>query len=426
MESKPHFLELLRSQELAGIVASLTALLRTHATSSHALVTPKGVEAVRAFLSEDQRAYASTLVDLCVGASKAERLGKAQGAWLFTSVGAEQSTHPNIARIHAEMFEGCELVVEVCTGSGADTQAIAARAGRVVSFESDAIAAALAQGNLLRAGIGNVDVINAAVPCDEWQAAMEQADGLWADPSRRTPNGRRTRSIAHHDPPLALLTTHARIASMRAVGIKLGPADDVPSALMQGLYRDYVGSGHECKELVLRKGNPFEVSATLVNGTEVRSIRGILQDQENSIQSWDSGSPRKEHNAMHSTTPVLLEPHATLIASGLLGAVYREYGVDPVDPQIAYGIAQHDPGASEWWTRFRIVAVDDGVSEKRMQVRIREFEWNKHTEFKKRGWPRDPEELRRALRFAESDRHGVVLIVRVGGGHRTYYAERLE
>lgn len=426
MESKPHLLELLRSQELAEIVASLTALLRTHTTSTHALVTPKGVEAVRAFLSEEHRAYASTLVDLCVGAQKAERLGKAQGAWLFTSVGAEQSTHPDIARVRAEMFEGCELVVEVCTGSGADTQAIAARVGRVVSFESDAIAAALAQGNLVRAGIRNVDVINAAVPCDAWNGAMELADGLWADPSRRTPTGKRTRSIAHHDPPLGLLTAHPRIASMRAVGIKLGPADDVPPELMQGMARIYVGSGHECKELLLRKGNPLDVTAMLVNGTDVRSIIGNRKDHEFSIQSWGSDSQREERNALQDVTPVLLEPHATLIASGLLGAVYREVGIEPVDPQIAYGIASHDPGASVWWTRFRVVAVDEGVSEKRIQVRIREFEWNKHTEFKKRGWPRDPEELRRALRFVESDHHGVVLIVRVGDGHRTYYAQRLE
>ncbi|CAN5387416.1 hypothetical protein BH10BAC6_BH10BAC6_03420 [soil metagenome] len=426
MESKPHLLELLRSQELPELIASMTALLRAHAVSAQALVTPKGMVATRAFIPEEYRDDAATLVDLCVGGQKAERLGKAQKDWIFTSVGAEQSTHPDIARVHAAMFDGCELVVEVCTGSGVDTQAIASQAKRVVSFESDAVAAALAQGNHFRAGVRNVDVIHAAVPCDEWQAAMEQADGLWADPSRRTPDGRRTRSIAHHDPPLALLTTHTRIAAMRAVGIKLGPADDVPSELMQGMYRQYIGSGHECKELVLRNGNPSEVWATLVNGAEVRSIRGIRKDQEYSIQTWDSGSPHKEHNAVHSTTPVLLEPHATLIASGLLGAVYKRIGAEPIDPHIAYGITQQDPGATPWWTRFRIVAVDDGVSEKRMQVRIREFEWNLHTEFKKRGWPRDPEELRRALRFAESDHHGVVLIVRVGDGHRTYYAERLE
>ncbi|MBS1560170.1 MAG: hypothetical protein JSS89_01055 [Bacteroidetes bacterium] len=423
----PHLLELLRTQELAGLVSTLTSLLRTHATRSDALVTPKGVEAVRAVLPEDHRAYAATLIDLCVGAQKAERLGKAQGAWLFTSVGAEQATHPDIARVHAELFDGCTMVVEVCTGSGLDTQAIAARVGRVVSFEADPIVAALAQGNLRRAGIHNVDVINAAVPCDAWEQAMEQADGLWADPSRRTPSGKRTRSIAHHDPPLALLTTHPRIPFLRAVGIKLGPADDVPASLMRGLCRDYIGSGNECKELVLRTRTSYDVSATLVEGKEVRRIMGDANTGSR-IQNAMKGSVNTEsHNVSHSVShEVLFEPHATLIASGLLTAVYRDHGIRPIDPQIAYGLASIDPGPSVWWTRFRVVAVDEGVSEKRMQVRIRELEWNKHTEFKKRGWPRDPEELRHALSFPASDHHGVVFIVRVGDGHRTYYAQRMD
>jgi hypothetical protein len=413
METMPHLLELLRTQELAELVTTLTSLLRAHATRVDALVTPKGVEAVRAVLPEVHRPFAATLIDLCVGGQKAERLGKAQGGWVFTSVGAEQATHPDIARVHAELFDGCTMVVEVCTGSGLDTQAIAARVGRVVSFEADPIVAALAQGNFRRAGIDNVDVINAAVPCDAWERAMEQADGLWADPSRRTPSGKRTRSIAHHDPPLALLTTHPRLPFMRAVGIKLGPADDVPASLMRGLSRDYIGSGNECKELVLRTRTSYDVSATLVEGKEVRTIAG----EANTV------SHEVSHSVSHS---VLFEPHATLIASGLLSAVYRDHGIRPIDPQIAYGLADVDPGPSVWWTRFRVVAVDEGVSEKRMQVRIRELEWNKHTEFKKRGWPRDPEELRHALSFSVSDHHGVVFIVRVGDGHRTYYAQRME
>ncbi len=447
----PHLLELLRNQELAELVSTLTSLLRAHATRVDALVTPKGVEAVRAMLPEVHRPFAATLIDLCVGAQKAERLGKAQGAWLFTSVGAEQATHPDIARVHAELFDGCTMVVEVCTGSGLDTQAIAARVGRVVSFEADPIVAALAQGNFRRAGIDNVDVINAAVPCDAWEQAMEQADGLWADPSRRTPSGKRTRSIAHHDPPLALLTTHPRIPFMRAVGIKLGPADDVPPSLMRGLSRDYIGSGNECKELVLRTRTSYDVSATLVEGKEVRRITGEENTGsriQNSIRESGNSeahavshavshnvshevSHAVSHNVSHEVShsvshTVLFEPHATLIASGLLTAVYRDHGIRPIDPQIAYGLASIDPGPSVWWTRFRVVAVDEGVSEKRMQVRIRELEWNKHTEFKKRGWPRDPEELRHALSFPASDHHGVVFIVRVGDGHRTYYAQRME
>jgi len=424
METMPQLFELLRSQELAHVVGVATKVLLAHAARSGALVTPKGVVALRTALPKEYLPHTAVIIDLCVGNQKAERLGKAQGGWLFTSVGAEQSTHPLIAAYHAEMFKGCRRVVEVCTGSGADAQAIAAVVDHVTTFESDAITAALAQGNFLRAGIQNVEVVHAAVPCDAWELAMQQADGLWADPSRRTPSGKRTRSIAHHDPPLALLVTHPVVSLMRAVGVKLGPADDVPPELTRGLCREYIGYGAECKELLLRTRTTVEVTATIVKG-----IGGLEQihNQESRIQSDNVRIQNEEHNVSHALVSheVLLEPHATLIASGLLSSFYKEHGITPIDPRIAYGLIAEDPGPSEWWTRFRVLAVDEGVSEKRMQIRIREFGWNKHTEFKKRGWPRDPEELRRALTFTESDHHGVVLIVRVGDGHRTYYAERL-
>lgn len=421
----PQLLELLRSQELADVMTSARHILATHATRSDALVTPGGVAALRTSLGAHLGEHINVIIDLCVGTAKAERSGKskvAKEAWYFTSIGAEQATHPTIARYHAERFRGCRRVVDVCTGVGIDCAAIAAVVNHVVSFEADPVTAAVAIGNLRRNGIENVDVVTAAVPCDAWEAAMMDADGVWADPSRRTATGTRSRRAAQHDPPLGLLTTHPRARTMRQFGIKLGPSDAIDVGQASGFWQEWIGMGGECRECILWGGTADQprsgVKVTLCDGQQPVSYA------DHRFLPTDSAEPVEDLDGTFGN--ILVEPHAALIASGVLSDMYADLGLTPIDPHIAYAIASGPLPRRPWYVRYAVLAQDEGVSEKKIQQRIRDLGWDRHTEIKKRGWPDDPEKLRHRLTFMDTHDHGVIIITRVGEGHRTIYAKRLD
>ena len=93
---------------------------------------------------------------------------------------------------------------------------------------------------------------------------------------------------------------------------------------------------------------------------------------------------------------------------------------------IAYGIADEEPTPSPFHRGFSIVHLDRGVSEKRIRQRLQALQWGSGTEFKKRGWPGDPEALRSLISTPDSILAGVVVIARTAEGHVTIYAQRLE
>jgi len=125
------------------------------------------------------------------------------------------------------------------------------------------------------------------------------------------------------------------------------------------------------------------------------------------------------------TAAYVIEPHKALIASGGVGEFLHEIGAGVFDPHIAYGAMNVEPPSSCWYERYRVKKIDEGISIRRIQQSIREFQWGPTTIFKKRGWENDPEDLRRALLFTCGGPPGVVIVMRVGDGHQTVYAELL-
>ena len=153
--------------------------------------TLRMVAALRAAFPEQPPDIVARAVETALARRKAPAYGEWAGRGLFTRRSVEQATAPEIARHRAARFAGCRTVVEICTGAGFDTAALAAVAGRVVSIEADEELAAFARHNLAVQGIANVEVI--AGRAEDVAAALDMAsvDGVWADPSRRTDNDRR-------------------------------------------------------------------------------------------------------------------------------------------------------------------------------------------------------------------------------------------
>lgn len=369
------------------------------------VVTPAVVESVRKLLPDDQRHLAPVLLDLATGTANAAALGKGLPGWIFTARAAEQGTLPALASYHATILGPATKIVEACTGAGLDTQAFAQTSESVVTFEHDALTASVASYNLR--SFAAVTVIPEALPSSLWYEHVRTADAVWADPSRRRPDGGRARRGTQYEPPLELFATlpdHVR------VGIKTGPGDDLqPPA---GFVSEWIGFGAECKERILWRG---------VDRAE-RTVSLISPD--GAATSWAPPTDAQTPNRMEvQEGMILVEPHAALIASGVLGAFYAENGISVIDEHIAYGV-HHDRDESPWFDRYHVVRVDAGANPRRMQEHIRELGWNRDTVIKKRGWDRDPEVVRSHLEFCESEESGVIIVTRVGAGHVTVYAER--
>lgn len=359
--------------------------------------SPSIIEGLRRSPDPDVSSAVPILLDLAQGTMRAIRLGKAPDGWLFTNKMAEQATHPLIAGYHAKRYTNRHHVLEICTGSGLDTAALAGVAHRVTSYEADPLTHVMAARNLSRSGISNVRLINQEWPTGDLQA---QHDAVWADPSRRVDDVR-VRSAALYNPPLESIPT------AELVGVKVGPGDEVDAS---GFASEYIGYGKECRERILwrQEGIGLDLRVTLVD-------KGL---------TWCATSATPPQ--ILPKADFLIEPHNALIASGAVGQFLAEIGSGVFDRRIAYGAMTAEPPTSGWYTRYRVKAIETGVSVRKIQTVIREYRWGPTTIFKKRGWDNNPEDLRKTLSFSEDGPPGVVIVMRVGTSHQTVYAERMD
>mgnify|MGYP000753320565 CR=1 FL=1 len=409
---------LLAAPERDALLADIDAIVG-------AVPEPSDVMRMRGILPAELLSAANVLLGIVLGTRKARRLGKAHTGWWYTVAGAEQATHPKIASHHATRFAGCRHVVEVCTGVGMDATALAGCATRVTTFEADAVTAALATGNLRASGIDNVEVRNEAVDA---QTVLAAFDGLWADPSRRGADGRRTTSTREYSPLLETLVAIGEQQPNAIVGIKCGPGDLMPHMVRDSFASEFIGYHGECRERILWKNARVPPLAVYLADAAKRwspHDTSLVSPRDTSI----APSPDAHLPGSILLGDIVFEPHAALVASGAVGKFFSEHTLRPIHEKIAYAIGSRETtnldALLDWADAFEIVRVDVGVSEKRIQENLRELNWSSRTEFKKRGWSGEPEELRRKLSFASSDHFGVVIIARTDHGHLTMYCRRL-
>ena len=399
---REELLTFLRADQLPDIIDTLIEAMGGSG------ITPQIVAMAASLLPPSEQQWRPLVVDLAVGTRKARALGKAHQGWLYTNVMTEQCTHPLIAEHHATRVGSHHSIVEICTGAGHDTLAMSKRCGYVETFEADDTVAAITTVNLERSDRTNVRVRNVRwsmeLDCDPVPTA------IWADPARRSMTGQRSRSLQHHEPsPLAILQWAERRYPEAVLGMKLGPADAIDELDDSSLASEFIGFGRECRERLVWKGVTIPPSSvTLVD-------HGI---------SWSPKDGSSEFDHDLDSIHFLIEPHAAVIAAGFVDEYFRECGVVALDPHIAYGASDEPPEASAFHQGFSVVQIDQGVSEKRIRRRLEELQWGSGTEFKKRGWPGDPEDLRPLV--SKGKESGVVIISRTETGHLTIYATRLE
>lgn len=360
---------------------------------------------------------ASAALEITLCRRKAAALGTWTEHGFFTRQSLEQATSPIIAHHHAKNFAGRKHVLEICTGSGFDTAAIAREVERVTSIEADEHLAATARHNLYVQHITNVEVLcgTAEEVCQKLDATT--FDGLWADPSRRTDQGKRITTPESYAPSLAWLQ---RLPINGIRGIKIAPAVNCePHHLAGDWRREWIGYGSECREQVVWNGlealGIVDGTATLLQENADKE-RWIPPGKDRSTQVWN-GDPSV------LARQFLIEPHGALIRTGHIASFFAERDWILFAEQIAYGIAPIKPSASLWYQAFEILEAMP-FHYGRLKERIKFYLWGNGTEIKKRGFPETPEEIRKRLKFPANGESGVIICTRRGNQHWAILARR--
>ena len=160
----------------------------------------------------------------------------------------EQSSSQQCAA--AKRIEG-ESLLDLTCGLGIDAMSFARKFKRVVAIERDEVLAEVVRENLRRLNIANIEVVTSSAE-DYLASCSECFDWVYADPDRRTAEGRRVVRLEDCSPNMLELWPTIKRVSKR-VAIKNSPLFDVDEAfrLFGGCSVEVISLGGECKEVMI-------------------------------------------------------------------------------------------------------------------------------------------------------------------------------
>ncbi len=312
--------------------------------------------------------------------SAPHKLGEWARGGYFSLAVLQQASRSAIADHRAQAFRGFSHVLEIGTGSGSDTAALAAVCDHVTTVEADVATSELARRNLQLRGFSNVTFIvgaaEAILPRIE-----DTFDGLFADPARRSREGDRVKEASDYFPPLDFVMKLA-IGHRRAVKVSPGLFIDAPSL---GWRREFVGYGSECLEQTLWYGADKIDSSVFVADIG---------------KGWSPSPAVPPLPYAESLRGFIVEAHAVVNRSQEVGRFFAERGIRQVAPDVAYGISGEAPTLDPLLTCFRILDAFP-YHLKKLKEAVRPLGWSRRTELKKRTCPLDLDEVRAALPLEE-------------------------
>ena len=188
----------------------------------------------------------------------------------------EQSSSEECAA--AKRMRGSRLLDLTC-GLGMDAVAMAEHFERVVAVERDEVLADVVRENLHRMGVENVEVVTASA--EEYVSSCEEHfDWVYADPDRRTAEGKRVVRLEDCSPDMvALYPALGRITER--VAIKNSPLFDVEEAfrLFGDRTVEVLSLAGECKEVnIYIDGQGARLAAEAVGRERVEYAREEVVD----------------------------------------------------------------------------------------------------------------------------------------------------
>jgi len=337
----------------------------------------------------------------------AEKLGEWAKEGHFSVSLLQQASRSSIAEYRAQYFKGCDHVLEIGTGTGSDTAALARVARHVTTIDSDPAASELARRNLSLLGISNVSFL-VGEASETVVGSSSDFDGFFADPMRRRSAGERVRDGEDYSPPLSRLY-NLTSAPLRA--IKVSPGLFVEPC-PEGWIRQFVGYGEECLEQTLWFGSSIADSSVVVTDCGER---------------WAPSSIADKAGFAETLTGFIVEAHGVVNRSQHLDLFFRDRGVRLFSPEVAYGVTDTPPSPSKLLTTYRILE-DLPYSLRKLRAALAARGWSSRTEFKKRAFSGDLEAIRAELDLpahSHAAPFGTVFLFRYHGKPWALLAERV-
>lgn len=246
---------------------------------------------------------------------------------ILPSLAFEQSSSEECAA--HKPFSG-SLAVDLTCGLGVDTLYLSKRFERVVAIERNAELAAITRHNLALMGARNVEVV--CGNSEEYLATLTHADLIYADPDRRSAEGKKMVCLEDCSPNIAALLPLLRAKTDRIV-VKLSPMFDTAEALRsfgEGASVEVVSLGGEVKEVVVtwsRESTESRITATALH-----------------LGSFEVTTERDKPSAEHAFDPTrygyLVVPDAALRKAGVVAEWCKAEGMDNYG---AYAFATQKP-----------------------------------------------------------------------------------
>jgi hypothetical protein len=338
-----------------------------------------------------------------------EKLGEWSREGYFSTSLLEQASRAAIAEYRATFFAGLGHVLEVGTGTGSDTAALARVVEHVTTIDFDPVASELARRNLALQGLTNITFLVGDAR-DIIPSLTQPFDGFFADPARRTPKGERVKSGEDYSPPLSYLLS-LDIGRVRALKISPGLFVEPPPP---GWTRQFVGYHSECLEQTLWFGAGVPDSSVRLTDCGV---------------SWAPHLSCAATNFLEITESLrgyILEAHGAVNRSQCVRDFFAELGAVMVAPDVAYAVASTLPQASPLFKAYRVVKALP-YSSKKLRREVATLGYSSRTELKKRNFPGDLEEIRSDLKLpphSHTAPFGVLFFFRQGSSPWVVIAER--
>ena len=347
----------------------------------------------------------------------ASKFGDLGASMYFTVEALEQASSAGASAYHAAHFvdRGVTTVIDICGGIGGDTLAFARAGLNVILCEIDPARALFAAENARIVGLSdrievhNVDATEAldnlspnsgstllglgAIPHSTFPPAV------WFDPARRVDN-RRVNDPEDYRPPLSFLD-RLRAHGFADIGAKLSPAIDHAVGQAYGGELEFISDQGECKEALLWAGK-------LATG---EGTRAVVITRNGGISTISGSQATPSHSDGEG---VLYEPDPAVIRAHLVQPLAARLGAHIIDPHIAYLLGPdlvETPFATAYAVvdrfPFHIKALNRALRERSVGRVV----------IKKRGFPQEPEQVRKQLKLT-GDQEMTLVLTRVGQQHQ--------
>lgn len=299
---------------------------------------------------------------------------------------------------------GGESLLDLTCGLGIDSIAFAKRFKRVVAIERDEVLAEVVRENLRRLNITNIEVVTSSAG-DYIASCNEHFDWVYADPDRRTAEGRRVVRLEDCSPNMLELWPAIERISKR-VAIKNSPLFDVDEAfrLFGDCSVEVISLGGECKEVMI-----------YVDGAEPRLVAEAVGVGRYEVSRDEAlKATLSSHNFTAEEYRYLIVPDVALQKARLVAAALN--GKADIWSNNSFGFARQKPEGVLGRTE-KIISVEEYDS-KALRRKLK----GKGIDIMMRDFPTSLDEVRRKCGMRSGNAHHIAL-TRIGGKCYTIWLE---